>query len=119
MPDVAAAYSPTRRAGDLVFVSGQLGVTSGEAGGDVATQTRIALTRMEELLATHGGSRADVVKCTVFLVRMADWSAMNAEYGAFFGQNFPSRSAVGAELIGDALVEIEAVAYLPPAHEPK
>ncbi|MDT7572845.1 MAG: 2-iminobutanoate/2-iminopropanoate deaminase [Actinomycetota bacterium] len=106
----AAPYSAARRSGDLLFVSGQLGVTPGGPPADVTTQTEVALERLAAVLAEHGATAADVVKCTVFLADMADWPAMNAVYERFFAQPYPARSALGVELALGALVEIEAVA---------
>ena len=107
------AYSPIRRAGDLLFVSGQLGTTPDSPAGDVSSQTRQALEKLEAHLISEGANRSDIVKCTVFLTSMGDWSAMNEVFASFFSHPYPARSAVAVELIGSAVVEIEAVAYLP------
>ena len=112
MSPLKPAYSPTRRAGDLVFVSGQLGTGEDELG-DVRQQTATALERLEQVLQGVGATRSDVVKCTVFLHDLHDWAAMNEVYGTYFQEPYPSRSAVGAELVNGALVEIEAVAFVP------
>ena len=106
-------YSPGRWAGDLLFVSGQLGVRSDSDSGDVTAQTSLALERLAQVLAEHGATAADVVKCTVFLADMRDWAAMNAVYQQFFRPPYPARSAVGVELALGALVEIEAIAHRP------
>jgi len=105
----AAPYSP----GDLLFVSGQLGLPADGEHDDVGAQTRRALEGLRAVLAEHNATTADVVKCTVFLADMTDWSDMNAVYERFFTQPYPARSALGAELAMGALVEIEAVAHLP------
>lgn len=61
----------------------------------------------------HGATLADVAQSTVFIASMADWSAMNEVYAELFGAPYPARSAIGAELIDGARVEIEVVAYAP------
>lgn len=109
----AASYSAARRAGDLLFVSGQLALIDGAlVEGDIREQTQQALENLAAVLSEHGASRDDVVKCQVFLASMTDWPAMNEVYGAFFGQPYPARSAIGVDLIPGALVEIEAVAWV-------
>ena len=108
---LTAPYSVTRRAGDLVFVSGQLGRVGDElVDGGVGAQTRQAIANIGTALAEHGLGLEHVVKCTVFLTSMSDWPAMNDAYADVFGAPYPARSALGAELIGGALVEIEAIA---------
>jgi 2-iminobutanoate/2-iminopropanoate deaminase len=117
-PDVPAPkgpYSPAVRAGDFIYVSGQVprDARTGElVGEDVATQTRQTLSNLQRVLEQAGGSMADVVGVTVYLARADDWGAMNEVYSKVFHQPFPSRTTVGAELRG-ILVEISAVAYLP------
>lgn len=117
-PDVPAPkgpYSPAVRAGDFVYVSGQVprDPRTGElVGDDVATQTRQVLSNLQRVLEQAGASLADVVSVSVYLARADDWSAMNEVYAQMFRQPFPSRTTVGAELRG-ILVEISAVAYVP------
>jgi 2-iminobutanoate/2-iminopropanoate deaminase len=115
VPSPKGPYSPAVRAGDFVYVSGQVprDPRTGElAGDDVATQTRQTLSNLQRVLEQSGASLADVVSVTVYLARADDWSAMNEVYAKVFHQPFPSRTTVGAELRG-ILVEISAVAYLP------
>ena len=117
-PDVPAPkgpYSPAVRAGDFIYVSGQVprDPRNGELiGDDVATQTRQTLSNLQRVLEQAGGSMADVVSVTVYLAHADDWGAMNEVYSKVFRQPFPSRTTVGAELRG-ILVEISAVAYRP------
>ena len=108
-------YSPVVRAGDLLFVSGQVGVVDGRmVSGGVESETRQALTNLEAVLATVGASLADVVKTTVFLRHMRDFGLMNDVYAEVLGDNRPARSTVAVvELPAVALVEIEAVALKP------
>jgi 2-iminobutanoate/2-iminopropanoate deaminase len=115
VPPPKGPYSPAVRAGDFVYVSGQVprDPRTGElAGDDVATQTRQTLSNLQRVLEQAGASLADVVSVTVYLARADDWGAMNEVYAKVFHQPFPSRTTVGAELRG-ILVEISAVAYLP------
>ncbi len=115
-PKAIGPYSQAIRAGDLVFASGQLGMSpaSGQlAAPDVAAQTRQALTNLHEVLAAAGATLGQVVKTTVFLLDMNDFAAMNAVYAEFFGANPPARSTVQvARLPRDGRVEIEAIARL-------
>ena len=108
-------YSPVVRAGDLLFVSGQVGVEDGQmVSGGVASETRQALANLEAVLATVDASLADVVKTTVFLRHMRDFGMMNEVYAEVIGDNRPARSTVAVvELPAVALVEIEAVAFKP------
>jgi 2-iminobutanoate/2-iminopropanoate deaminase len=109
-----APYSPAIRVGNLVFLSGQIGLLPGTrdlASGGVAAETRQTLDNVRTVLAAAGLSPADVVKCTVFLADMADYDAMNTEYGRFFSTEPPARSAVGVNgLPLGARVEIECIA---------
>jgi 2-iminobutanoate/2-iminopropanoate deaminase len=108
-------YTPILRAGDLLVVSGQLGLRDGEmVSGGVEAETAQALANLAALLATEGAAMSDVIKTTVFLRHMRDFEIMNAAYVAAFGDHRPARSAFAvAELPRVALVEIEAWAYAP------
>lgn len=108
-------YTPILRAGDLLVVSGQLGLRDGEmVSGGVEAETTQALANLEALLATEGAAMSDVIKTTVFLRHMRDFEIMNAAYVAAFGDHRPARSAFAvAELPRVALVEIEAWAHAP------
>ena len=82
--------------------------------GGVADETRQALANMAGLLEVEGASLASVVKTTVYLRHMSDYEVMNDAYVEAFGETRPARAAVGvAGLPLNALVEIEAWAYLP------
>jgi len=108
-------YSPVVRAGDLLFVSGQVGVVDGKiAPGGVAAETRQALANLTAVLEGEGATLADVVKTTVFLRHMRDFGLMNEVYAEVMGDHRPARSTVAVvELPAVALVEIEAVAHVP------
>jgi 2-iminobutanoate/2-iminopropanoate deaminase len=108
-------YSPIVRAGDLLAVSGQLGLVDGAiVPGGVQAETTQAIANLAALLESEGASLADVVKTTVFLRHMRDFGIMNEAYVQGFGDHRPARSAFAvAELPMVALVEIEAWAYAP------
>ncbi|GAA0270162.1 RutC family protein [Methylorubrum aminovorans] len=109
----AGPYAQAVRAGDLVFASGQLPIDPSTGGfpDGVEAQTRRSLTNLAAVLEAGGASLASVVKTTVFLKDMNDFSAMNAVYAEHFPSAAPARSTIEvARLPKDALVEIEAVA---------
>ena len=113
-PPPKGAYSPGVRAGDLVFVSGQVprDPRTGElVGDDVATQTRQVLRNVEGVLAAAGATLKDVVSVTVYLTNVDDWSTFDGVYRETFTAPFPTRAVVGATLRG-IFVEISAVAYV-------
>lgn len=113
-PKALGPYSPVTRAGDLLFVSGQVGVVDGQiVSGGVAAETEQALANLGRVLEAEGAALADVVKTTVFLRHMRDLDIMNEVYTAAFGSHRPARSTVAVvELPAVALVEIEAVAHV-------
>lgn len=106
-------YTPSVRAGDWVIVSGQLGMVGGVlVGGGFSDQLRQILVNLETRLAEQGAKMADVVKTTVFLRHMGDFTTLNELYGAAFPEPRPARTAVAVdELPLGGLVEIEAWAY--------
>jgi 2-iminobutanoate/2-iminopropanoate deaminase len=91
----------------LLYLAGKTG-GAGERG--VQPETRRALESIRDALERFGSSMDRVVKCTVFLVDMAEWGAMNEVYAEFFPGNKPARTAVGISLGGDSRVEIECIA---------
>lgn len=108
------SYRKVVRAGDFLYISGQLPMRDGVlVEGDVTVQTRQVLANLDELLRAAGADRAQVVKTLVLLADFGDWAAMNVPYREFFGEDaLPARSAFGVQLGEGVLVEIEAVAYL-------
>jgi 2-iminobutanoate/2-iminopropanoate deaminase len=108
-------YAPVVRAGDLLAVSGQVGVADGQiVPGGVAAETRQALANLADVLGSAGAGLGDVVKTTVFLRHMRDFAIMNEVYAEVFGGHRPARSTVAVvELPAVALVEIEAWAHKP------
>lgn len=115
-PKAIGPYSVAIKAGPFVFTSGQLGldpVSGTLVEGGVEAETRQALTNLSHVLQAAGSSLGLVVKTTVFLRDINDFTRMNAVYGEFFTQNPPARSAVQvAALPKGGAVEIEAVASL-------
>jgi 2-iminobutanoate/2-iminopropanoate deaminase len=113
----ALPFSEAVRAGDFLFLSGQIGTGPGLAEpvpGGVKAEARQAMENIKAVLARHGASMDDVVKCTVFLADMADWPAFNEVYRGFFPKHFPARSALGASgLAKGARVEVECIAFKP------
>ena len=115
-PAAIGPYSQGTEASGFVFVSGQLPIdpSKGEfAEGGIKGQTKQSLTNLKEILESEGLSLSDVLKTTVFLSDMNNFSDMNEVYKEIFGDsNYPARSAVEvARLPKDALVEIEAIAF--------
>ena len=113
-PKAIGPYSPAIRAGQLLFVSGQVPIdpaTGNMITGGIADQTRRVLDNIGELLPAAGRSFGDVVRTTVFLADMNDFAAMNEVYGEYFAEPYPARATVQvARLPKDALVEIDVIA---------
>jgi len=107
--------SPAVRAGDFVFVSGQVpvGADGKVVSGGVGAETDQVLRNVEAALKLAGCTLADVVKTTVWLRDRDDFPAFNTAYGKHFPSNPPARSTAESRLMIDIAVEIEAVAYKP------
>ena len=113
-PPPVGPYSPAVRAGDLVFVSGQVprDPKSGELLGEtIEEQTRGTLANLKRALEAAGASIEQVVACTVYLVDENDWGKFNEVYRTVFSPPYPTRTVVGASLRG-VLVEVSAIAYV-------
>lgn len=110
-------FSPAVRAGDLLFLSGQVGNRPGTlelVEGGIQAETRQTMEKIRATLEEAGATMEDVVKCTVFLADIAEWEAMNEVYREFFPSGPPARSAMGVSgLALDARVEIECIAVAP------
>ena len=113
-PKAIGPYSPAVRAGQLLFVSGQVPIdpaTGNMIDGGIADQTRRVLDNIGELLLAAGRSFGDVVRTTVFLADMNDFAVMNEVYGEYFAEPYPARATVQvARLPKDARVEIDVIA---------
>lgn len=104
------AYSVAIRDGDLVFVSGMTGMKPGTQDiveGGVAVQTRQTLENIKTSFAAAGASMADVAECTVFLVDMADYAAMNSVYIEFFKTAPPARATVAVSALPRPAARVE------------
>jgi 2-iminobutanoate/2-iminopropanoate deaminase len=117
-PAAIGPYSQAIRAGDWLFVSGQVPLdplTGRIVEGNVATQAHRVLRSIGEILAAAGASFDRVVRTTVFLADLNDFAAMNEVYGGYFEAPAPARSTVQvARLPRDARLEIDVIAYLGP-----
>jgi 2-iminobutanoate/2-iminopropanoate deaminase len=115
-PAALGPYSQAIKAGGFVYVSGQVAIdpATGEfIGGGIAEQTERVLKNVAAVLAAAGSSLEQIVKTTVFLADMEEFSAMNEVYARFFSAAPPARATVqAARLPKDARVEIEAVALV-------
>jgi 2-iminobutanoate/2-iminopropanoate deaminase len=113
-PKAIGPYSPAVRAGQLLFVSGQIPIdpaTGQMIDGDISAQTRRVLDSVGALLKAAGLSFANIVRTTVFLADMNDFGAVNQVYGTYFVEPYPARATVQvARLPKDARVEIDVIA---------
>jgi 2-iminobutanoate/2-iminopropanoate deaminase len=107
-------YRPIVRAGDWLVASGQIGAVDGRlVSGGVVAEMEQALVNLRGLLAGEGATIEQVVKTTIFLRHMRDFSLVNDAYARFFGDHRPARSTVAVvELPAHALVEVEAWAFV-------
>lgn len=112
-PAALGPYSAGIRTGNLVFLSGQLGINpaTGELAEGVCAQAEQSLANIETLLNEAGATMGNVVKTTVFLADIDDFKAVNEVYAKHFEAPFPARSAIQVAAIpAGALVEIEVIA---------
>ena len=114
-PFQGAPSNQAIRAGDFIFVAGQLGLKPGDSAveGDIATQTEQALRNLAAILEEAGSSLEKLVKTSVFLMDLGDFAAMNEVYARHVGDRPPARSTFQvSKLPSGALVEIEAIAHV-------
>jgi len=113
-PAAIGPYSQAIRAGNLLFVSGQIPLdpqTGQLVAGDVRAQTRQVLSNLAAIVNAAGSSLDRAVKTTVYLLDLSEFSAMNEVYAEFFGDAPPARATVQvARLPRDAAVEIDLIA---------
>lgn len=113
-PAAVGPYSQAIRSGDVVYLSGQIGLvpeTGKMVEGDVAAQAEQALKNLSAVLAEAGMSTENVVKAVVFITDMANFPAVNEVYKKYFSAPYPARSCVAVSgLPLGALVEVEAIA---------
>lgn len=107
-------FSEAVRAGDTLYLSGQVGIKPGTmqlVTGGIREEARQALENIRISLEAHGYSMRDVIKCTVMLADISEWATFNEVYKTFFTAPYPARSAFGASgLALGARVEVECVA---------
>ena len=115
-PKAVGPYSQATKVGNMVYLSGQLGLdpaTGKLAEGGVAAQAKQALANIQALLKKIGATPEHVVKTTVFITDMANFAEVNTEYAKVFTKDFPARSCVAvAQLPLNGLVEIELIVAL-------
>jgi 2-iminobutanoate/2-iminopropanoate deaminase len=116
VPAPRGPYSPAVRAGDFIFLAGQVPVdpaTDKISPGDIEHETRLVLGNMKRLVEGVGASLADVVKVGVFLADGAEFAAMNEIYAEYFGESKPARTTVVCKFMADIRIEIDCVVYHP------
>lgn len=116
IPAPRGPYSPAVRAGDFIFVSGQVPVdpaTNQLSSGDIKHETRVALNNVKLVLEGAGATLGDVVRVGVYIGDGKDFAAMNEVYSEFFGAAKPARSTIVCGFAADIKVEIDCVAYKP------
>jgi 2-iminobutanoate/2-iminopropanoate deaminase len=115
-PRAIGPYSQAVRAGDFLFLSGQIPLdpaTGQVVEGDIAAQTRRVMDNLQAVLAAAGASLDAVVRTTIYLADLGDFATVNEVYGSYFASSAPARSTVQvARLPRDARIEIDAIAHL-------
>ena len=110
------------RAGQLLFASGQIPLDPASGSiveGDVTAQTRRVMENLRAVLKAGGLSLADVVRTTIYVIDLNDFTKVNDAYGSYFEKPYPARATVQvARLPRDARVEIDAIAAYPPSPPP-
>ncbi|MFB3133909.1 MAG: RidA family protein [Rhodothermales bacterium] len=110
-------FTEAVRVGNMLYLSGKIGSVPGQGlvEGGIQPETRQVMENIKDALERYGSSMNRVVKCTVFLADIAEWSAMNEVYVTFFPEHRPARSALGSSgLAIGARVEIECMATVAP-----
>ncbi|MBQ0707681.1 MULTISPECIES: RidA family protein [unclassified Ochrobactrum] len=107
--------SPAVRAGDTVYVSGQVpvGADGQIVEGGIEAQTKQVLENVKAALALAGATMEDVVKTTIWLEDARDFGRRNAVYATYFPKEPPARTTVESRLMIDIKIEVEAIAYAP------
>jgi 2-iminobutanoate/2-iminopropanoate deaminase len=111
----SATLTPGIRHGDVIYTSGQLGVSRGAPDSTIQGQTKKALENVKAVVEAGGSTMANVLKCTVFLVDVKDFAGMNSVYSTFFPKEPPARSTVvvAALVSAAAKLEVECIAAVP------
>ena len=115
-PQPIGPYSQAVKAGNMVFISGQLPIYSATGKmceGPMEECARLALINLQQIVAKAGGSMNSVVKVNIFLTDIDRFDRVNAAYTEFFKEPFPSRSIIEvSRLPAGASIEIEAIAVI-------
>ena len=115
VPAAIGPYSPALKIGNLIFASGQLPIDPvvGEiVEGEIEVQAKRSLENLKAVLKSYSIGMENVVKTTIFLKDMNNFSRVNKIYGEYFTDQFPARSCVEvSRLPKDADIEIEAIAF--------
>ena len=115
-PEALGPYSQAIRAGQFLFVSGQVPVdpaTGNLVAGDIGEQVQRVFENLDAILTAGGASFRQVVRTTVYLADLGDFSAMNEVYATFFTAPQPARSTIqAAKLPKDARIEVDVIAFL-------
>ena len=114
-PEAIGPYSQAVKIDNFIFTSGQIALTpQGDMlEADIKKQTTQVLTNLKNVLESAGSSLEKVVKTTIYLANMNDFTTVNEIYAQFFGNHKPARSTVAVKTLPkDALVEIEAIALI-------
>ena len=110
-------FSEAVRVGNTLYLSGQIGIVPGTmklVPGGLKEEARQTMANIKTSLEAHGYSMSDIVKCTVMLADIGEWSTFNDVYKTFFVEHYPARSALGANgLALGARVEVECIAVYP------
>ncbi|MGD2248491.1 MAG: RidA family protein [Candidatus Methanofastidiosia archaeon] len=112
-PKPVGPYSQAVKAGNILFVSGQVGITpetGAKVSGGIKKETKQTLKNIKAIIKKAGFSLNHIVKVSVYLKDINDFSAMNEVYSQFFSEHKPARACVEANLVKDFLVEIDAIA---------
>jgi 2-iminobutanoate/2-iminopropanoate deaminase len=115
-PRAIGPYSQAVRAGDFLFLSGQIPLdpeTGQVVAGDITAQTRRVMDNLQAVLAAAGSSLDAVVRTTIYLADLGDFAIVNEVYGSYFASPAPARSTIQvARLPRDARIEIDAIAHV-------
>jgi len=110
--NATATLTPGIKTGNLVFASGQLGMSREKPDSTIGGQTKLALENVQKVFEAGGTTMANAVKCTVFLIDLKDFAGMNAAYKEFWPASPPARSTVvvAALVSPGAKIEVECIA---------
>ena len=110
--NASATLTPGIRVGDIIYTSGQLGMSRDMPDSTIQTQTKKVMENIKAVVEAGGSTMANVLKCTVFLTDVKDFGGMNSVYSTFFPKEPPARSTVvvAALVSAAAKVEIECIA---------